>query len=38
MAPLAEVAPNWRHPVLGQSAEALRGSATIGRESAPWRA
>ena len=38
MAPLAEVAPNWIHPVLGLSAEALRESATIGRDSAPWRA
>jgi 2-amino-4-hydroxy-6-hydroxymethyldihydropteridine diphosphokinase len=34
MGPLAEVAPNWIHPVLGQTAEALQTSAPIGREAA----
>jgi 2-amino-4-hydroxy-6-hydroxymethyldihydropteridine diphosphokinase len=38
MGPLAEVAPNWIHPVLGQRAEALRDLAPIGREATPWRA
>ena len=35
MGPLAEVAPNWIHPVLGQSANALQKSAPVGREAAP---
>jgi len=35
MGPLAEIAPTWVHPVLGQTAAALQASAPIGREAAP---
>ncbi len=35
MGPLAEIAPGWTHPVLGRSAEALAGSATVGADAAP---
>ena len=35
MGPLAEVAPGWRHPVSGETAEALAARATVGRDAAP---
>ena len=36
MGPLAEIAPQWRHP-LGGAAIDLAGSATIGRDATPVR-
>jgi 2-amino-4-hydroxy-6-hydroxymethyldihydropteridine diphosphokinase len=38
MGPLAEIAPEWRRPVSGESAAALAASATVGRDAAPMRA
>jgi 2-amino-4-hydroxy-6-hydroxymethyldihydropteridine diphosphokinase len=35
MGPLAEVAPAWRHPVLGRTAEELAQSAHVGRDARP---
>ncbi|HEY2048351.1 MAG TPA: 2-amino-4-hydroxy-6-hydroxymethyldihydropteridine diphosphokinase [Caulobacteraceae bacterium] len=35
MAPLAEIAPEWRHPVLGSSARELARDAQIGADVAP---
>lgn len=35
MGPLAEIAPGWRHPQLGQTAENLAASAKIGMDAAP---
>lgn len=35
MGPLAEIAPGWRHPVLGSTAAELAASATVGRDAAP---
>jgi 2-amino-4-hydroxy-6-hydroxymethyldihydropteridine diphosphokinase len=35
MGPLAEIAPGWRHPVLGLTAESLAQSATVGLDAAP---
>jgi 2-amino-4-hydroxy-6-hydroxymethyldihydropteridine diphosphokinase len=35
MGPLAEIAPDWMHPKLGQSAENLAASAEIGMDAAP---
>ncbi len=35
MGPLAEVAPGWRHPVLGASAAELAAAARVGRDAAP---
>jgi 2-amino-4-hydroxy-6-hydroxymethyldihydropteridine diphosphokinase len=35
MGPLAEIAPDWRHPVSGLSARALTEAATVGRDAAP---
>ena len=35
MGPLAEVAPGWMHPVLGESASALAARASVGRDAAP---
>ena len=33
MGPLAQVAPAWRHPVLGQTAKALAGTASVGLDA-----
>lgn len=35
MGPLAQVAPDWVHPVLNQTAEALFEAATVGRDAHP---
>ncbi len=35
MGPLAEIAPDWRHPVSGESAQILARKATVGRDAAP---
>lgn len=35
MGPLAEIAPSWRHPAQGVTAESLAKSATVGRDAAP---
>lgn len=35
MGPLAEVAPDWRHPVSGLSAAELAEAATVGRDATP---
>ncbi len=35
MAPLAEIAPDWRHPVSGLSAQAMAQTAPVGRDAAP---
>jgi 2-amino-4-hydroxy-6-hydroxymethyldihydropteridine diphosphokinase len=35
MGPLAELAPDWRHPVSGQTAEKLASEATIGQDAVP---
>ena len=35
MGPLAEIAPEWRHPVSGSTATALAGSALVGRDARP---
>lgn len=35
MGPLAEIAPDWRHPVSGETAEALAVSASVGSDAAP---
>ncbi len=35
MGPLAEIAPAWKHPVLGRTATELAASATVGRDAAP---
>lgn len=35
MGPLAEIAPDWRHPVLNQTASALAARATIGKDARP---
>lgn len=35
MGPLAEIAPEWRHPVLGQTAQALAATAPVGRDAQP---
>lgn len=37
MGPLAQIAPRWRHPVLGRTAEELALTATVGRDAAPVR-
>jgi 2-amino-4-hydroxy-6-hydroxymethyldihydropteridine diphosphokinase len=34
MGPLAEIAPDWRHPVLGLTARALAEAASVGRDAA----
>ncbi len=33
MGPLAEIAPDWRHPGLGETASVLSAKATIGRDA-----
>ncbi len=38
MGPLAEIAPEWRHPVLGKTAERLAASATVALDAAPQSA
>jgi 2-amino-4-hydroxy-6-hydroxymethyldihydropteridine diphosphokinase len=35
MAPLAELAPAWRHPVLGETAADLAATATVGMDATP---
>ena len=35
MGPLAEIAPEWRHPVLGLDARVLAAAASVGRDAAP---
>ena len=35
MGPLAEIAPAWRHPVLGRTAAELAAAATVGRDATP---
>lgn len=35
MGPLAEIAPEWRHPVSGRTAAELASSAPIGRDATP---
>ena len=35
MGPLAEIAPDWRHPVLGKSASELALSASVGLDARP---
>lgn len=35
MGPLAEITPDWRHPVLGLSAQELSAQVTVGRDAYP---
>lgn len=35
MGPLAEIAPDWRHPVSGRSARDLAGAAKVGADATP---
>ena len=35
MGPLAEIAPQWRHPTLRQTAAELAASAVVGRDASP---
>jgi 2-amino-4-hydroxy-6-hydroxymethyldihydropteridine diphosphokinase len=38
MGPLAEIAPDWVHPVSGETAASLARKATVGRDAAPVQA
>ena len=38
MGPLAEIAPDWVHPTLGETAAVLAAKATVGRDAAPVEA
>lgn len=35
MGPLAEIAPDWRHPISGETAAALSAAASVGRDARP---
>ena len=35
MGPLAEIAPDWRHPVMGETAAALAAGASVGLDARP---
>ncbi|MDP1738734.1 MAG: 2-amino-4-hydroxy-6-hydroxymethyldihydropteridine diphosphokinase [Caulobacter sp.] len=35
MGPLAEIAPDWRHPLSGETAAALAWTATVGSDACP---
>jgi 2-amino-4-hydroxy-6-hydroxymethyldihydropteridine diphosphokinase len=35
MGPLAEIAPGWRHPLSGETAQALAATAPVGRDAEP---
>ena len=35
MGPLAEIAPDWRHPISGLAAAELAATATVGRDARP---
>lgn len=37
MGPLAEILPDWRHPVLGRTAAELAAKAPVGRDARPSR-
>jgi 2-amino-4-hydroxy-6-hydroxymethyldihydropteridine diphosphokinase len=36
MGPLAQIAPDWRHPVSGRAAADLAATATVGTDATPW--